>query len=143
MLMFQNHVMDEMCDQAKEEYPLECCGVLLGKREKNMRIVFEIIPIQNTAEPDERKTHFFIQPFEFLRIEKTAVEKELEIVGFYYSPPDYEERASKEDEAHMIFSYSYPIISVRKGRSILVASYENTSQSGFFIQRENLITQED
>ena len=78
MLMFQNHVMDEMCDQAKEEYPLECCGVLLGKREKNMRIVFEIIPIQNTAEPDERKTHFFIQPFEFLRIEKTAVEKELE-----------------------------------------------------------------
>lgn len=143
MLIFQNHTMDEAYAQAINKYPVECCGVLLGIREVNKRIVYDVVPTQNIAETDRKNTHFLMNPLEFVRIEKSAVEKGWEIVGFYHSHPDYEAQASKEDIDYMIAGYSYPIISVRKGKCVSVCSYEKKLTDGFFVQRENIKTEED
>lgn len=142
MLNFQNHTMDAACAHAIREYPLECCGVLLGARETERRTVYQTVPTQNRAEAGQKKTHFRIDPLELVRIENLALEKGWEIVGFYHSHPDYAALASGEDIARMIAGYSYLILSVRAGRCGSVSSFEKTSQDGGSIRSETIKTEE-
>lgn len=140
MLIFQNHTLDEACAHAVREYPMECCGVLLGLREAERRSVYQVVPTRNSAGPGRKQTHFAIDPLELVRIENFALEQGWEIVGFYHSHPDQEAAASQEDIAHMIAGYSYLILSVRSGTCGAVRSYEKSSQQGLSIRREKIKT---
>lgn len=143
MIIFRNHTLEKAWTYALKEYPVECCGVLLGVREAGIRNVYEVVPTPNMAGADENKTHFFINPFEFLRIERIASEKGWEIVGFYHSHPDYGDLASDEDISHMILGYSYPIFSIRQGSLNAVSSYEKISQDSLAIRKEKIKMEEE
>lgn len=142
MLIFQNHTINEAYNQAVNEYPVECCGVLLGKRDVGNRSVYMVVPTKNAAKTDRKQTHFLIHPLELVRVERLALEQGLEIVGFYHSHPDYTDEASKEDISHMILGYSYPIFSIRKGKCVSVSSYEKISWQDTSVQRENIKVEE-
>lgn len=135
MLIVQNHTMDEVFTHAVWEYPMECCGILLGTRDAAVRRVYQVVSTRNRAESG-KKTHFLIDPLELVRIEQFALERGWEIVGFYHSHPDSAALASEEDIAHMIFGYSYLIISVREGICESVSSFEKASQNGSSIREE-------
>lgn len=120
------------------EYPSECCGILLGRRERGRRIVNESIPMENMAGDAQRKISFSIDPKELVRIERLAIEKGNEIVGFYHSHPDCDANASDDDEAHMIAGYSYPIISVKQKKCVAVCSYEKKIQQEKRASREDI-----
>lgn len=139
MLIFHNHTMDDARAHAVREYPEECCGVLLGKRTPGRRSVYQAAPVQNIA-GGRRETHVMIDPLELVRIEKSALEKGWEIVGFYHSHPDCGALASGEDVAHMIFGYSYLILSVRMGRCGPAGSFVKTSRYGPSIRKETIKT---
>lgn len=139
MLIFLNHIMDEICIQAENNYPLECCGILLGGRDQRGRIVCKTVPMRNIAGETQSHTHYRIDPMEFVRVEKLAVKAGLEIVGFYHSHPDYDDSISKEDVSYMIAGYSYPIISVKKGTYAAISSYQRKSQADGSVCREEII----
>lgn len=142
MIVFPKNKIREVYAQAVQEYPTECCGVLLGVRKGKERCVVEVVPVGNAAEDNRKHAHFSINPLEFVRIEESAVEKGLEIVGFYHSHPDCGAQASDEDIAYMILGYSYLILSVIKGKCESVESYEKTSYDEVFIQKEMIRTEE-
>lgn len=142
MLVFQNHTMDDTCVHAFREYPLECCGVLLGLREAGSRRVYRTVPAQNRAGASQRNTHFRIDPLELVRIENLALEKGWEIVGFYHSHPDREALPSDEDAAHMIAGYSYLILSMGADGCESAGSFEKTVQDGCAIRSERIKTEE-
>ena len=108
---------------AEQAYPLECCGVLIGKLEDGARVVREHVPCKNAhqATPQHR---YNIAPEELVAAQKRAGEQELDIVGFYHSHPDHPARWSTRDleEAHW-FACSYVIISVEKGKAARTRSY--------------------
>ena len=140
MLIFQNHTLDEVWAHALRDYPMECCGVLLGSREAGRRSVYQVVPARNSAGAGRKQTHFVIDPLELVRIERSALEQGWEIVGFYHSHPDQEAVASREDLAHMITGYSYPIFAVCGGTRGSVRSYEKPSQQDLSVRRENIRT---
>ena len=125
MLYFTSTALIELRRHASNEYPAECCGILIGRTDGMDKTVTLIYPVRNSA-VSGRSTHFCIKPLEILRAELYADQKQLEIVGFFHSHPDSGAIASSEDIRYMIPGYSYPIISVRNGKPSELRCYTKT-----------------
>jgi proteasome lid subunit RPN8/RPN11 len=108
----------------EETYPNECCGVLLGKHNKETgNHVLQIVRAGNTR-TDSAHNRYHIAPQELVKIQRQARGLELDIVGFYHSHPDHPAQWSKTDfaEAHWL-GCSYIITSIEKGKAALTNSF--------------------
>jgi len=107
----------------EETYPHECCGVLLGWFEDDVRVVTSTARCGNTR-TDSPQNRYNIDPRELVRIQRQGRERGEDIVGFYHSHPDHPPRWSPTDlaEAHWI-SCSYVITSVDQGVAQITNSF--------------------
>ena len=78
--------MDHIHEHAKEAYPEECAGVLVGMDTGEMKVVVDVWRADNTHE-GERERRFLIDPLKIKEFEDTARERDLDILGFYHSHP--------------------------------------------------------
>lgn len=110
----------------EETYPHECCGVLLGRFDGDLRVVTSIGRCGNTRD-DSPHNRYNIDPKELIRIQREGRGRGEDIVGFYHSHPDHPAMWSSTDlaEAHW-FGCSYVITSVEKGKAVLTNSFELT-----------------
>lgn len=115
MITIPAPVIEQLRSEAEQSYPLECCGALLGTFSNGSREVRQAVPCANTR-TDSPQTRYSIEPRELVRIQRSAREDGLEIVGFYHSHPDHPARWSPTDlaEAHWI-GCSYLITRVENG----------------------------
>jgi proteasome lid subunit RPN8/RPN11 len=98
-------------DHAKETYPEECSGVMVGMDTGDMKVVVDIWRAENTHE-DERSRRFLIDPKEYIAFEKRADERDMDILGVYHSHPDHPAEPSEYDRDHAWPGWSYIIASV-------------------------------
>ena len=87
--------VEGMLAQAREGYPFEVCGVLLGVAESPVR-VHSVVPVVN-REKDQPRVRYQIAPEDLIRIQREARDRGHEIVGYYHSHPDHEARPSETD----------------------------------------------
>jgi proteasome lid subunit RPN8/RPN11 len=102
---------------ARAAYPHECCGFLVGPpvaSPQAARIVSELVPTTNTRD-DSPHNRYLIGPAEFVRVQREADRRGLDIIGFYHSHPDAPARPSAFDRAHAWAGYAYLIIRVEHG----------------------------
>ena len=97
-----------------ETYPHECCGALLGRDGDAGREVIDLLPLANRRD-DSPRNRFEVTPDDVRLAEKTAREKQIELIGWYHSHPDAPARPSEFDRDHAWPWYSYIIVSVQKG----------------------------
>lgn len=97
----------------EETFPNECCGFILGKLNGNDRTVVELMRAANDREGEAQYNRFLITPEAYMRGEKAARAKKLDIVGFYHSHPNAPARPSQYDLDHAWPVYSYIIVSIR------------------------------
>jgi proteasome lid subunit RPN8/RPN11 len=138
MIVFSTESINLLFEQAKLQYPNECCGFCLGVRSKNCRIVKNIFPVQNAAEPTLQKTHFSIPTDMILYAEFFAAKENYEIIGIYHSHTDCRAVPSEEDGDYAIPGISYPIISVKEDKIKDFRSWEKLRGKGSetFVQEE-------
>lgn len=139
MLIFKEGTLKEICLHARTEYPAECCGMMLGKRMGEVRIVYRVVRAENQSDAD-KTTHFLMDPFEIAKAEWSAEREQFEIIGFYHSHPDYKATASETDVLHMIEGYFYPIVSARNGEYMQVRSYEKAMQIDIEAREEKIMS---
>ena len=104
-------MLEEIHRHALEEYPFECCGVIIGRRENSQEdIFFPCTNIQNQLHekdpqsyPRDAKTAFNIDSVELLKIENEARSKGMVIKTFYHSHPEHDAYFSEEDEKQALF----------------------------------------
>lgn len=108
---------DAIRRHGEEQYPHECCGVLLGSSEGDRREVKFTLRAGNTR-ADRPEDRYNISPVELIQAQKQARQQGLDIIGFYHSHPDCEAQWSLTDlaEAHWL-GCSYVITSVRQGQA--------------------------
>jgi proteasome lid subunit RPN8/RPN11 len=94
----------------KETYPHECCGFLLGAPGE----VREIARASNARE-DSPKNRYLIPPIEFVRVQRDADQRGLDVIGFYHSHPDHPARPSAFDRENAWPGYAYLIAAVDGG----------------------------
>ena len=97
-----------------EAYPNECCGVLLGKDQDGRKVVTDILPLEN-ARADSPRNRFLILPEDFVRSDREARRRGVDILGFYHSHPDHPARPSEYDREHAWPWYTYLILAVENG----------------------------
>lgn len=100
-------------DHAKETYPEECSGVMVGMDTGSMKVVVDVWRAENTHE-DERSRRFLIDPREYIAFEKRADERDMDILGVYHSHPDHPAEPSEYDRDHAWPGWSYIIASVSR-----------------------------
>jgi proteasome lid subunit RPN8/RPN11 len=100
---------------AKDTYPYECCGFLLGTFEE-MGLVAQVRPAENQNE--ERTDRFVISPEEFAEVQFAADEAGLDVIGIYHSHPDWPAIPSQTDMESAWEEVYYLIVSVHEGRPL-------------------------
>jgi proteasome lid subunit RPN8/RPN11 len=122
---------------AESAYPEECCGILLGQPDELGRAVVEVILTDNTWEQAEltnvvnidteieltRNSRYTIAPTDIFLAQKRARYLNLDIVGFFHSHPDNPAIPSTCDRDQAWEIYSYPIVSVIKGKVSNIQSW--------------------
>jgi proteasome lid subunit RPN8/RPN11 len=114
---------------AESTYPEECCGVILGDISSECKTVVEIIPTENAWNSEtandfvdgdanhSKERRYTISSREMLHLQKSARERNLNIIGIFHSHPDYPAVPSEFDRNCAWQEYSYIIVSVEKGKA--------------------------
>jgi proteasome lid subunit RPN8/RPN11 len=123
MLRLKRSALQKMIVQAERDYPYETCGLLLGKFQQDVRIVFGAYETPNVY-PERKNDRYQIDPKDYLKAEQKAKEFGLEIVGVYHSHPDHPDRPSEFDRERAFEGFSYIILSVSKGKVVSYRSWE-------------------
>jgi len=135
ILEYKKEVERQLISEAKEGYPFEVVGFLLGKTEGAHRVT-EIFPVENIASDQERR--FEIHGLDYLKVENYALQNNLEVIGIYHSHPDYPALPSIHDLEYAQEVFSYLIISVDGGGDTLINSWKKVE--GKFINQNIEIT---
>jgi proteasome lid subunit RPN8/RPN11 len=126
MLKISRNDYDAIRCHGEETYPNECCGVLLGQMDGDLRTVTSTARCGNTR-TDSAHNRYHIDPKELVRIQREARNHDEDIIGFYHSHPDHPAQWSPTDlaEAHWI-GCSYVITRVAQGKADVTNSFELT-----------------
>jgi proteasome lid subunit RPN8/RPN11 len=140
MLIISPKQIEEIGNHAKQIYPEECCGLLIGTVVGETKIVTEVLQTENNWEADSatfaemtgsKQNRFSIDPRVLLQTQKDARERHLSIIGIYHSHPDSTAIPSEFDRRIAWSGYSYLIIAVREGQAVEVRSWSLDPQHRF------------
>jgi len=114
MLQIPHPIYHSIRHHGEQAYPLECCGILLGEKDGDVRSVLDVMACSNVH--DEPNKAYSIDPEKLVETMRTAREQGLEIIGFYHSHPDHAAQWSPSDleEAEWL-GCSYMITQVKQG----------------------------
>jgi proteasome lid subunit RPN8/RPN11 len=121
-LILSRTLYDDLRIHGEETYPNECCGILLGRADTDIR-VDTLVRAGNTR-TDSAHNRYNIAPEELIAAQRQARKSGLDIVGFYHSHPDHPAQWSPTDfaEAHW-FGCAYVITAVPKGTAAATNSF--------------------
>ncbi|HMQ53303.1 MAG TPA: M67 family metallopeptidase [Anaerolineae bacterium] len=105
-------LLKEIYAHAKETYPAECCGFLVGQFEQG-GLVRQVR--RATNQNTERNDRFIISGEEYAQTQFAADEAGLEIIGLYHSHPDWPPIPSQTDMDSAWEEIYYLITSVHDG----------------------------
>jgi proteasome lid subunit RPN8/RPN11 len=105
--------LKQIYSHAKETYPVECCGFLLGSFDSG-GLVSQVRPATN--QNSDRNDRFIISAEEFAAVQFAADEAGLDIIGIYHSHPDWPPIPSQTDMDSAWEDIYYLIASVHEGR---------------------------
>ena len=89
--------LDVATAAAREGYPWEICGALIGHFEGEEARVSRVVSLPNTAEESMRRRRFVIDPLLIVRLERELRGSSESLLGFYHSHPDHEAAPSTTD----------------------------------------------
>lgn len=125
-------MLEKIFEQAKQEYPHECCGMIFGPKDGDPELttVRPCVNVQNEYHekdsvnfPRTAATAYFIAPLELLKIQKELRETNQEIriiyhshinVGAYFSEEDVRMAAPEGEVAYP--GVQYLVVSVKDGK---------------------------
>ena len=107
MITLSEHARQAIARHAESTYPHECVGLLIGRLENGGKIVEEIYQAQNTWSADVGLTNaehehslrdrFYLDPRDYMKADRAAQARGLDIVGCYHSHPDHPAIPSERD----------------------------------------------
>ena len=107
---------------ARAGYPLECCGLMLGRMEEGRIAVLAVRQARN-LNTDRAHDRYDLDPEDFLAADQAARSEGLEIVGVWHTHPDHPAVPSETDRAAAWPGWSYVILEVAHGRVAALRSW--------------------
>lgn len=130
MVFIEPDTYQKMLEDARQTFPDECCGFLLGTEQNDTRILTDILVINNAKEGDKRR-RFEITAKDYLRAERYALEKDLSLLSVYHSHPSHPAIPSEHDRVAALPYFSYVIVSIYDQDTIKVQSWRLNDERQF------------
>ena len=127
-------VFRAMEGHAREAFPEECCGFLLGRLSEPRRVE-EAKRAKNVAVA-ERTRRYEIDPLELLHADDDARTRGLDLVGIYHSHPNHPAAPSEFDRSRASLWYAYVIVGVTDGTARMITAWRLDETSEQFLQEE-------
>jgi proteasome lid subunit RPN8/RPN11 len=116
MTEISDKLLDRIKAHGEQTYDEECCGALFGSYSDEVRIVYDLLEFENEKQ-ESRQNRFLISPAQYKSAERLAIEKNLELLGFYHSHPDSPAVPSQFDTDHALPWFLYIIVSIIKSKA--------------------------
>ncbi len=113
VVLIQTGQLQYITTHARNTYPEECCGFLLGV-DSGERKIHRAIAAQN-VNSDSRRNRYNINPIELMRADEEGRKSNLNLIGVYHSHPDAPAQPSQFDLEHAWPWYTYLVLSVQNG----------------------------
>ena len=94
MIYIESLELKKIVEQAKDEFPNECCGFLSGTKSGDAINIKKIYPLTNL---DKSSEHFSMDPKEQFNTIKIIRAENMAFIGNYHSHPYTPSRPSLED----------------------------------------------
>jgi proteasome lid subunit RPN8/RPN11 len=114
MIRIASEPWAEMVAHARETYPNECCGAMLGSTDGEQKAVRVAIRLRNAFE-GAQAARYELRPEDLLAADKAARERNMDLIGIYHSHPDCDAYFSKTDLQNSCPWYSFVVLSIQKG----------------------------
>lgn len=134
MLDLPRELLAAIACHGQRTYPEECCGVLLGALDGEVKRVTELLPMANVREDDARARRYLISPEALRDAEAQADARDLDVLGFYHSHPDHPARPSAFDRDHAWPFWSYLIVSIRRGEAVDAGNFRLDGAGNFQVE---------
>jgi proteasome lid subunit RPN8/RPN11 len=141
MLFLTSAHRQQVIRHAERSYPEECCGVLLGRidRQANQTQLVEVLETENAwseaaiaalatdfpeiavsqrQDDPSRRDRYWIDPQDLLKAQKAGRDRGLQVIGIYHSHPDHPAIPSECDRRLAWAEYVYVIVSVSQAEAI-------------------------
>lgn len=128
--------IEQIKQHGERAYPEECGGLLLGAMEDGVRVIREVLPLENVRQ-DSRHNRVELSPLDYARAEREASKRGLGVWGYYHSHPNHPAVPSGFDLEHAPFiEWSYLIVAVREGRAEEVRAWTVREDRSQFDEEE-------
>jgi proteasome lid subunit RPN8/RPN11 len=114
MIRIEAEPWQVMLAHARETYPNECCGAMLGELDDGSKIVSVAMPLEN-AFAGAKAARYELRPEDLLAADRAARQQNLDLIGIYHSHPDCDAYFSTTDLKNSCPWYSFVVLSIRKG----------------------------
>lgn len=108
-LRLPKHARGTLEAQARAAYPVESCGLLLGRWQAGTT---EVVYTRQARNLEHAHDRYRLDPAAFLAADAEARRAGLEIVGIWHSHPDHPAVPSEADRAAAWAGWSYVILAV-------------------------------
>lgn len=98
---------------AREGYPHEICGMLIGRKSGDHVEVADVVRARN-LNAERSRDRYELDPLDMLKTDEQARSRGLEIVGVWHTHPDHAARPSETDRAQAWQAWIYLILSVQE-----------------------------
>ncbi len=105
-----------MVAHAEAHFPNECCGILVGTIDNDVRQVAEAIPMRNAYQGGTQEDRFEMDPAELRAADEAARAKGFEFLGTFHSHPDCDAYFSKTDLTNCVPWVPHIVMSVKNGK---------------------------
>jgi proteasome lid subunit RPN8/RPN11 len=114
MIRIESEPWAAMVAHARETYPNECCGAMLGSIDGDNKVVVTAMRLRNSFE-GAQAARYELRPEDLLAADKEARARKMDMVGIYHSHPDCGAYFSETDLKNSCPWYSFVVLSIQKG----------------------------
>lgn len=105
---------ERLATWARDAYPHEACGLMLGRRGEDALRVLEVRRARNIR-TERARDRYEIDPADYLAAEEAAAARGVEVVGVWHTHPDHPALPSETDRALAWEGWCYVIAAVGAG----------------------------
>ena len=133
VVKIKRQINDKLIEICEKGFPNEVCGVLIGKKNKEIYIIDDYYICENLNK-ERSIDRYELNPIDYIKAEDRAKKSNASIIGIYHSHPNHPAIASETDKMFAWPDMAYLIYSIYDGKFKNLISWQIDESEDVFAQ---------
>jgi len=133
VVKIKRQINDKLIEICEKGFPNEVCGVLIGKKNKEIFIIDDYYICENLNK-ERSIDRYELNPIDYIKAEDRAKKSNASIIGIYHSHPNHPAIASETDKMFAWPDMAYLIYSIYDGKLKNLISWQIDESEDVFAQ---------